>query len=262
MKKALLVVALTAAISGQAQAWTNGSIGGTFEMGGTITQQPAPVMIWEAKLGSATGLNVTIPRNNLNFNIPVATDIPVLGFRVTETSGLFTAVAGSTNNPKISYGGKLDLNSFANGVGNLTLDVLDTSNNKIGTLTAKMTTAGIASKVAGGNAEVMSLYAPDNAATDAFSGGLPVTAGQAMGASADAVAAVNKFFPDVHFSAQAGTAGTTAKVVDLNDTSVTSYSSAYAAGISSGTQLSVVLDAMLQADTVWKATLPVTISYS
>lgn len=263
MKKTLLVISLAlAAASSQSYAWTNGSVGGSFVMGGTLTPQQAPVMVWAAKLGAASNLDASsIPLNTKSVTIPVTADIPLLGFRTSTTGGLFTSVTGSTNNPTIDYGGKLDLASINNGVGTLTLDVHDATNTKIGTLEAKLATAGIASQVTGATATAVSLYAKDKTAADAFSGGLAVDAGKAIAKSADAEAMISKFFPDVTFDDQSGTAGAAAALVDFNDTAVTSFSGAYAAGINSGDDLSVSLDAALSADTEWKATLPITITY-
>lgn len=269
MKKTLLAVALaTSAFSGQALAWTNGSTSGTFELGGTFTTT-LPPQVWEAKLGTSPALNANIKPTDLSVKIPVAADIPVLGMRVADKSGIYTPVAGGTNNVQINYGGKsvFDLTSINNGVGSLTLDVHDDKNAKIGSFEAKMTVVGVASaarKDVTGTGIYSSLFSPDNNTNRGFSGGLAVTAAGAIKGATDAAALVTKLFSDNNFQHQSLTPATNAGQLTFNgDASVyDKMSGAYASGILSGTEITINLDKTISADTNWKVNFPITISYA
>ncbi|HCR3450552.1 TPA: hypothetical protein ON570_004202 [Citrobacter werkmanii] len=265
MKKTLLAVALaTSAFSGQALAWSNGSVGGNFEMGGTFTAEALPTQVWEAKIGSASALDAKLNNTDTTVTIPVTADIPVLGMRVANADGLIKAVTGSTNNPEIQYGGGYDVTALTNGVGSLTLDVMDSGNTKIGSINANLTTVALGSLKNTSSTTVRSLFADNGANPRGFKNGLSNNANGAIQSPSDAKALITKLFPDAltRFDDQGGTDATTAMAQNFNlSSSGAVHSAAYASGIESGTNLTINLDKPLTADTQWKATFPITISY-
>lgn len=266
MNKHLIAIALSASfLSSSAFAWTGSNSGGEISMGGQFSLA-LPVQAWQAELGKAPALNATIPVNAKTITIPVVTDIPVIGFRIADTSGTFVGSAATTNNVMISYGGKYDLASISNGAGNLTLDVLDANNAKLGVLNATLTSAGVLSAISRAsqaNNAYFSVTAPANDRTRLFSGGVGTTAAQVIPTAAAALAFITKVFPDAatRFTAQNITPGNTG-ISNANSPGNTSYSSAYGSGIGAGSDITITLDAALKSETQWKAIIPITVSYA
>ncbi|HDP9994811.1 TPA: fimbrial protein, partial [Escherichia coli] len=139
MKKTLiaLAVAASAVVSGSAMAWTANGDGGSVDLGGTLT--PTDVMTpWEVKVGAAVNdLNAAIRKGDTKVDIPVNKAIPVLGIRVADTTWkAFWGKPGIA--PNIDYHGAINVNDFSHGEVPLTLDVKNTQDQKIGSLTVNL----------------------------------------------------------------------------------------------------------------------------
>lgn len=256
MKKTLIALALAAtAVSGSAMAWTSSGTGGSMEFSGTLT--PAEnVTPWEVLVGAAvSNLNAEIKTGSKIASIPVNTAVPVLGIR-TALSQAFQGATGIT--PQIDYKGAIDTSKFTNGVTTLTLDVKDTSDAKIGVLTAPLSAAAVQSYL-GGNQYSIYAYAAGNA----FWGGLSTTnTGAAQGSSA-AKALINSINADfmAKYITQGGEERSGSVGGSFTSTSST-YSAAYGAGIVAGATAQLTLDNPAASDAIaWKASLPITVSY-
>ncbi len=254
MKKTLIALALAAtAVSGSAMAWTSDGTGGSMEFSGTLT--PEAVTPWEVLVGPAvSNLNANIESGTKIATIPVNTAIPVLGIR-TALSQAFQGATGIT--PQIDYQGAINTSQFTNGVTTLTLEVKDTSDAKIGVLTAPLSAAAAVSANAGNQ---NAIYA--DTAGRAFFGGLSKTgAGAAQSASA-AKALMNSINADflANYVAQGGESSDL--VTSAFTVSSAKYSGAYGAGIVAGATAQLTLDNAAAGDAIaWKASLPITVSY-
>ncbi|CAD6120238.1 hypothetical protein [Escherichia coli] len=256
MKKTLiaLAVAASAAVSGSAMAWTANGIGSSVELGGTLT--PVDVVTpWEVKTGDAvTGLDAQIKEGQKTVDIAVNKAIPVLGIRTIQSTA-FSGQAGIS--PQINYGAAVDVDGFAANETTLNLEVKDsTGNNKIGTLSAPL--YAVAEQSIKGpdvnyRAGVIAGY--EGAL---FFGGLSKSeAGYSPVFDADAVV------PDVtaHYDPQGQEWINNAGWSSVSDPQYT-YSAYYASGIKQGKTIKITLDNSAGADEiVWKASLPVTVSY-
>ncbi|MEN4758596.1 hypothetical protein [Pantoea agglomerans] len=254
MKKTLIALALAAtAVSGSAMAWTSDGTGGSMEFSGTLT--PEAVTPWEVLVGPAvSNLNANIESGTKIATIPVNTAIPVLGIR-TALSQAFQGATGIT--PQIDYQGAINTSQFTNGVTTLTLEVKDTSDAKIGVLTAPLSAAALYSASTTGQNSLVA-----DASDRAFLGGLSTTtAGAAQGSSA-AKALMNSINADflANYVAQGSESSTLASAA-FTDTSKR-YSGAYGAGIVAGATAKLTLDNAAAGDAIaWKASLPITVSY-
>jgi len=255
MKKTLIALALAAtAVSGSAMAWTSDGTGGSMEFSGTLT--PEAVTPWEVLVGPAvSNLNANIESGTKIATIPVNTAIPVLGIR-TALSQAFQGATGIT--PQIDYQGAINTSQFTNGVTTLTLEVKDTSDAKIGVLTAPLSAAALYSASTGITGQ-NSLVA--ESAGRAFFGGLSTGSGAAQGSSA-AKALMNSINADflANYVAQGGESSDL--VTSAFTVSSAKYSGAYGAGIVAGATAQLTLDNAAAGDAIaWKASLPITVSY-
>lgn len=256
MKKTLIALALAAtAVSGSAMAWTSSGTGGSMEFSGTLTPVEN-VTPWEVLVGAAvSNLNAEIKTGSKIASIPVNTAVPVLGIR-TVLSQTFQGATGIS--PQIDYKGAINTSAFAGGVTTLTLDVKDTSDAKIGVLTAPLSAAAVFSL---SGSSQYSMYA--NTAGYAFLGGLSTTTAGAAQSSDAAKALINSVSTDymAHYLPQ-GTGGTASVLTrDFANTSER-YSAAYGAGIVAGATAKLTLDNPAASDAIaWKASLPITVSY-
>ncbi|EBX1066042.1 hypothetical protein DQ010_18020 [Salmonella enterica subsp. enterica serovar Oranienburg] len=263
MKKTLiaLAVAASAVVSGSAMAWTANGTGDNVELGGTLTPVEK-ITPWEIQIGAAvTNLDAAIQKNQSVVDVAVNKAIPVLGIRTVEAKA-FPAQAGV--NPVINYNGAVNFNGMKNGVAKLTLSVQNgTTGTKIGTLSADILTgAGVArSDAVGGDA--FSAYSNGN---NSFQGGIGSSSGEVVSSLGKLRTLLNSINPEF-----------TANFVQLDKTDVGtwrapsfadgvakkgSYSAFYGSGIESGKKIQIKLDAPAAADAiVWKASLPVTVSY-
>lgn len=260
MNKTLLALALaTATVSGSAMAWQSGDFNGSFDLGGVINV-PRVDNPWEVSAASAvTNFNYQLTTGESSFNITVPGNIPVLGIR-TVRADFFNGGLGIS--PQVSYNNSVDFAKASNGIGTLSLDVLDSSNSsKIGTMTVPFYAgAGYASanKADGSNVLQGSLYAPNSG--NAFFGGVPTATAKVDAQPWVTVAALDPEYV-ANFQNQNASVGmfTNTKTSFNNDG--LKYTAFYGSGIKAGANVSISLDKKLYADTNWKASLPITVSY-
>lgn len=266
MKKKLIVLALgVAAVSSSAMAWEANGLGGEVDFGGVVsinsisTNNP-----WEVFVGGkASGLDANVATGASVVNIPLSTSIPVLGIR-TKDKNEFLGAVGIT--PQINYGGKVALSSFNDGTSTLTIDVNDSSNSKIGTMTAPIYAAAEVSDRSLDTATgsiFRGLILPKNAG-DAFFGGLstddsgiPVHAGVAE-------SILNSIEPAFSANwADQGLGITDKRWTNSFSHTDRTYNAFYGSGIESGKTIVLNLDSAFNSSTVvqWKAQLPIVISY-
>ncbi|WP_122989491.1 fimbrial protein [Escherichia coli] len=261
MKKTLiaLAVAASAAVSGSAMAWTANDTGGSVTLGGTLT--PADVITpWEVKVGAAVnGLNADIRKGDTKADIPVKNAIPVLGIRVADASWkAFWGQPGIT--PNIDYHGAINVNNFSRGEVPLTLDVKNTQDQKIGSLTVNLSAGAEYARYnpSTDRGEKYMLY--QNGGGELFFGGLGTNSdaissnawGLANSLDPEFVANYNDFGVPQASSPYYGDVGNTAL----------HYSAFYASGVERGKTIKITLEQPAASDAiVWKASLPVTVSY-
>ncbi|EDQ1733789.1 fimbrial protein [Salmonella enterica] len=258
MKKTLiaLAVAASAVVSGSAMAWTANGSGGNVELGGTLTPQEK-MTPWAVEVGGAVnGLDAQIQKGQKVANITATKAIPLLGIR-TANAEVFMGQEGIA--PQINYGGAVNLDGFtSNGQTTLTLPVKNEQAQDIGQLTAPMSVGALLSYKNGDTVNTRSLFA--SAEGKLFWGGLPKTADAVM---TYPISGTSGFF-----------AAASANYLDQGSTSLSepgesraavpnaTYSGFYASGIYKDAKIQIKLDAPAAADAiVWKASLPVTVSY-
>ncbi|EBG6971162.1 hypothetical protein FJB88_22110 [Salmonella enterica subsp. enterica] len=261
MKKTLiaLAVAASAAVSGSAMAWTPNGTGNNVELGGTLAPQTRNTP-WEVQTGTAvTNLDGQIQKGLQEANVDVKKGVFVLGIR-TQKAGVILGSDIAGNIPQISYGGKLDLNSFNNGVGIVTLDAFDkTSSQKIGSVKVPLLAGAVNSWSGAGGSRVEQKFLVADSAGQAFFGGLPKNSGAARDHVAQDLAKISSEF-GAHYVSQNGSWGSMG--VETFPYAGDSYSSYYGSGIEAGARIRIKLDAPAAADAIaWKASLPVTVSY-
>lgn len=258
MKKTLiaLAVATSAAVSGSAMAWTANGDGGSVSLSGTVNvlSQNTP---WEVKVGDAVNnLNVEIHSGDREAVIPVQKIIPILGIR-TASHDPFHGQTGIS--PQIDFGNAINTDSFEGGRTDLTLEVKNDSDVKIGTLTTILTSGAEASVAAGNVRSKFNLFAANQG--HAFYGGL--------GKSNDKVSQnswyIAKLFGNDYvenYNDQGGNLVTAGNHEYFNNPQFT-YSAVYAAGIlnNTDTNITITLDQPATSNITWKASLPIRVTY-
>ncbi|ECA7066470.1 fimbrial protein [Salmonella enterica subsp. enterica serovar Grumpensis] len=262
MKKTLiaLAVATSAVVSGSAMAWTASGSGGNLDLGGTLTP-PVKTTPWEVQVGSGTsvtGLDAEFTPGNTTVTIPLTSPIPVLGIRTKNNTPFNGAGHAGGLRPMINYNGKVDINGFNAGFTTLTLDVTDAANQKIGSLSGKFGAAAAASWKNGNYAGVKnSLFAENDGF--AFWGGVGTAAGSVV---ADPEALAKLLFPGSTDNFNSLEATSWGKNHENYFNQATRYSGFYGSGIDAGTPITITLDsAPTNGNIVWKASLPVTVTY-
>lgn len=263
MKKTLiaLAVAASAAVSGSAMAWTSNGTGGSVELGGTLSPS-TKVTPWSVYTGSAvTDLDGEVQNGMSTVMVSVNKTIPVLGIR-TKEERMFAGAAGIT--PQIDYKGSINISEFATGVVPLTLELKDATNDSvIGSLEGSLTAAAIMSYSNSGQTDVNSytgtrgVYA--TTAGHAFYGGL-TNDRQQMVYGPNVWARLNSINSEfvAHFPKETPSAYTS----EAFDKSGYTFNAAYGSGIEAGTSLTLKLNEPAASDAIiWKASLPVTVSY-
>lgn len=258
IKKTLVALALAATtVSSSAMAWTANGTGGNLELGGTLTPQenitPWEVMVW----ASVNNLNGPIKTGSKVVDIPAPSGIPVLGIRTVSNK---TFPGGVGISPMIDFKGAINTSKFTNGVTTLTLDVKNDADTKIGVMTAPLTTAGIMSR--SDQSAEYSLYGRD--ADEVFYGGLASSSGGVTQASSTAKSVLNSINPEImaNYTSQDKTDSDLPRNFVLNNAGSFRHSGAYGAGILAGNNIKLTLDTPAASDTiVWKASLPITVSY-
>ena len=166
--------------------------------------------------------------------------------------------------PQIDFKGAINTSAFTGGVTALTLDIKGDTDAKIGQLTAPLTAAAISSYDLGAGRQKwqQSLYAISSN-PDAFYGGLPSDRGNAIQTPQEAVAVLSRLNSAflANYAALNGQESTLASNQSFVN-ATTSYSAAYGSGIEAGKTIRLTLDAPAASDAiVWKAALPITVSY-
>lgn len=259
MKKTLiaLAVAASAAVSGSAMAWTAGGIGGSIDLGGSLTPVVKNIP-WSVSTGAAVNdLNANIDKGQTSVVFNVSKTIPIVGVRTTDDFP-FRGAAGFT--PMINYNGALETSKFSSNKAPLTLDVLDADGAKIGQLETKLTAVGVASRqFDAGYKDAAILYAKDS--WNAFMGGLSTTA-DGVDVSGG-VSLINTLFSGAadNFNEQGASLADTPAATHFGANTIM-YSGAYASAISAQEGVKITLEQPADVDEiVWKASLPVTVSY-
>ncbi|EEZ6327933.1 TPA: hypothetical protein GF676_23880 [Escherichia coli] len=260
MKKTLiaLAVAASAAVSGSAMAWTEGGTGGSINLGGTLTPVVKSVP-WHVNTGAAVNdLNASLDKGQKSVAFNVSKAIPVLGMRTADKTA-FRGSAGLT--PAINYNGALDTAKFSANKAPLTLDILDAGGTKIGQLKTKLTAAGVGSRLFdSGYKDAAMLYAKDS--WNAFMGGLSTTVDGVDVSGGTSL--INTLFSgaEENFILQGASLNGDAPMATHFGSDTIMYSGAYASAISAQEGVTITLDQPAGADSiVWKASLPVTVSY-
>ncbi|HAK3505542.1 TPA: hypothetical protein H1R48_004399 [Salmonella enterica] len=262
MKKTLiaLAVAASAVVSGSAMAaWIVNGSGGTLELGGTITPKGKSIP-WEVFVGNGVSdLDGELEVGQTEVVIPVMKNIPVMGIRTTDGSRSFRGDTGLS--PQIDFSNALDLEQALNGYTPFSLEVKGEGAQKLGVLTGSLFVGGEFSIAKPGSSLRHLLIAKESG--DAFFGGLP---SNAMGTSSNPyllLAAIDADFVD-HFDPQDSQK---AKDGDYNkpsrfDDSGATYSAYYGSGFEKDSKLKVTFDQPVSSTAiVWKASMPITISY-
>ena len=256
MKKTLiaLAVAASAAVSGSAMAWTVNGDGGSVSLSGTVNvlSQNTP---WEVKVGDAVNnLNAEIHSGDKKVVIPANREIPILGIR-TVSNVPFHGQNGIS--PQIDFGKAVNIDSFQNGRADLTLDVKNDSDVKIGTLTTILTSGAEASVSNGTISSKYNVFAANPG--NAFYGG--------VGKSNDKIYDKGWFLANListdnvkNYKDQSGSYKPEGSIVNFENPLFT-YSAFYAAGILNNAVISIVLDDPDKSNITWKASLPVSVTY-
>lgn len=254
MKKTLiaLAVAASAAVSGSAMAWTAGGPGGSVDLGGTLTPVEKDIP-WAVKVGTAVnGLDGTIIKGQKVVDIVLNKNVPVLGIRNVSIDG---ARGDQGITPQVDFGGKFDFRNTTKGIGKLSLVVNDLTGNSIGKLETLLKTTAQA-----GNGDGTSNWLYASGEGKAFFGGISVSSEGANIAGGYGFA--ESMFSDIHDTWKDGTTLLSHPGEFAFNSEAHVYHAYYAAGIETGNNLKISLDNPADADEiVWKATLPVTVSY-
>ncbi|HCN9589565.1 TPA: fimbrial protein [Escherichia coli] len=253
MKKTLiaLAVAASAAVSGSAMAWTPNGTGSSVNLGGTL--KPTEVMTpWEVKVGAAAnGLDAQIKKGDTKVDVLVKNTIPVLGIRTVKAEAF---AGGKDMSPQISYGNALDVDAFNASVAPLTLEVKGVDGAKIGSLTTDMFAQARTSMMGGWEGKFWN-YASQ--AGHGFFGGLPKSAD-----NVSTVDRVDELMPEAganYVNQSAPDAGVDFSTFSGPDSTHSAY---YFSVVEGGKSIKITLDNPAGADDiVWKASLPVTVSY-
>ncbi|HAW7646123.1 TPA: hypothetical protein JLI93_004733 [Escherichia coli] len=261
MKKTLiaLAVAASAAVSGSAMAWTANGTGGSVDLGGTLTPVEK-ITPWEVKVGAAVNdLDGSIQKGQRNVDIVVNKAIPVLGIRVAAASKTFIGGPGIV--PQIDYHGAVDTGAFNAGMVPVNLEVKDVHDQRIGTMVVNMIAYGESSwnDSVSGDIGYKQLFAAN--AGDAFFGGLGHNETSVFTDGLyERVVAIDPEFV-ANYTNQGGDRRTTEQ--ELFNSQNATFSGFYGSGIEQGKIIKITLENPAGADAiVWKASLPVTVTYA
>lgn len=266
MKKTLVVLALAAAtVSGSVMAWEANGTGGKMELGGTLTPQ-ANVTPWEVMIGaSVTDLDAPIKTGSYTVDIPVKTPITVLGIR-TVSNQTFMGTPGIS--PRINFNGAIDTTKFdtvKKGDVPMTLKITDDSGKDIGMLNTTLSASAVASYTGnwpnGTLNKHTALYAFN--ASSAFDGGLQATEAATSGTAAEAKTILNNINADfmANYNEQSTPSDNVPTYTSFHYPDV-NFSAAYGSGIGTNKKITLTLNNQAGSDAiVWKASLPITVSY-
>lgn len=261
MKKTLIALAVvaSAAVSGSAMAWTAGGNGGSIDIGGSLIPEVVDNP-WEVSVGATvTDLDADIVKGQSVVNINAGQSIPVLGIR-TKASTPFVGAAGLT--PVVDYKGAIEPSTFSANKATLTLDVLNADGDKIGNLSTKLTAAGTMTRQwTSGYVDGGTLYAANP--WSAFYGGLANSVDGIDESTAVGMMITDELFPGVlnNFDSMGITLDNKTLSAHFSGAGL-KYSGAYASGILAQEQIQITLDQAADSDEIiWKASMPITVSY-
>ena len=252
MKKTLiaLAVAASAVVSGSAMAadWKQNGTGGSVELGGTLT--PVDVVTpWEVKVGTGIdSLATDISKGQTDVSVTLPANVLVLGIRSSEN---FVGQAGIS--PQINYNGAVDVDSFDNGLADLVLDVKDSSDDVIGSLSTKIVAAAELTSVS--NDKYASIFASQQGS--AFFGGIAKSSSTISSVSPTSIA--NSLDPTILDNYNQGASQQKAR--DQAFSGDETFAAFYAAGLLKDNALNIKLTTAPQSSVQWKVSLPVTVSY-
>ncbi|MDS1718063.1 fimbrial protein, partial [Escherichia coli] len=229
------------------------------ELGGTLT--PAPnVTPWEVRSGSAvTNLDATIKKGKTTVDLHTNNDNPIEVLTIRPK--VKKAFLGAPNiTPQIDYHGAIDVAKFSNGKAPLTLDVKDESGAKIGKLETTVSVEAFRSvlnhRTGGGNAAAV--YA--KSAGHAFYGGV----GRTPSSISEVIRCGEITDAHEHYDTQDGRRFPPVEATFSPDSFIITYSGVYVSYIAHDQVIKITLDKAVDGDTPikWKASLPVTVTYS
>ncbi|ECD5961020.1 hypothetical protein E2G69_17440 [Salmonella enterica subsp. enterica serovar Java] len=263
MKKTLiaLAVAASAAVSGSAMAWTANGTGGSIELGGTLTPKKT-VSPWEVQVSAATGLDADVKDGQKTIIIRARSGIPLMGIRNVASNGFIGGGEGVIST--IDYGGAVDLNGFYDAITTLTLDVKNASGEKIGTLSAPFfASAVLAYKGSSGQTRGRQVAAPSSGY--AFFGGVPLKTASTATDGKEAYHRIASLFSENTATFPKIDGWDNADPGEKYSDSKMTYWGAYGSGIEKDMDITITLDKEIKtgdAPIAWKASLPVTVTYS
>lgn len=269
MKKTLiaLAVAVSAAVSGSAMAWSNGNFNGSIDIGGTVT--PPPVSPWQWQMGNPiTGLDTSWDKlsasNAVTFNMTTPKPL-LMGKLETPTIG------GPGLAPQVVWqdakGQNIAINFSSTGnesKGSFSAPVMDnTGANELGSAVLNIHAYGLMAKAnTAGN--VGQNYQPLRGAVAGDVGfGMIPSANAGVKQEADAtLAAINSLAGEEIFT-EAMKQGAVAKNQGASSTFTSSASkntAALVAGFESGDSVVVTFNQRPTSTTEWKIPLSATVT--
>ncbi|WP_395224919.1 hypothetical protein [Salmonella sp. SKLX107313] len=266
MKKKLiaLAVAASAVVSGASMAanggeWQPAGIeGGTVKFSGALTLGGGDEQPWEVNIGSpVTELNTNIKQSQTVVDIALTKALPVLSISPRSVQA-FHGKNGIT--PQIDYHGAINTQDFNQNETTLTLDVTDTSAQKIGVMTTKLFAGAVYSMK---NQNTSLLFAPVAPhAGNGFHGGLSATF-EGTELYGPVLTKLTQIAPTAveHFDNQGLDAPLDRAVAAAFNAEDSTYSAVYGSGIPAGAGLKITLTKGATENINWQASLPITISY-
>ncbi|QLM65110.1 hypothetical protein HVW09_26320 (plasmid) [Escherichia coli] len=256
MKKTLiaLAVAASAAVSGSAMAWEHGGapsqtvkIGGTFKVG-TVSVSPWEVSVGNGRLDFQTPVNP----GTKNFDVVLEHAVPVLGIRNTSTAH-FMGQAGI--NPQVTLSG-VDAKNATKSVATFWGQVRGADGAVIGNVHGPVFIGGEVSW-SGSNGDYVKALSADTAG-QAFFGGLPANSGQVASDVHSRMTAMNPEYVNKFTAFSDNRQSASPETFSKADYKYRAY---YGAGFEKGATLKVTLNTILDKDTAWSISVPVTVSY-
>ncbi|HAW4122173.1 TPA: hypothetical protein JLV25_004779 [Escherichia coli] len=263
MKKTLiaLAVAASAAVSGSAMAWTASGTGGSIDLGGTLTPKKS-VSPWEVQVASISGLDATVKAGQKDIVIKVSSAMPFLGIRNANADGFIGGGEGVIST--IDYGKAVDLKEFHSAVTKLTLDVKNASGEKIGTLSAPYFASAVL-VYKGGSGIHRARQMAASTSGYAFFGGLPLTGAATAESGQGAYERIATLSSDYVSKLPRIQGWDNVDVDEKYSDKKISYWGVYGGGLEKGAAITITLDKAIKtgdAPIAWKASLPVTVTYS
>ncbi|WP_096968607.1 hypothetical protein [Escherichia coli] len=268
MKKTLiaLTVAASAVVSGSAMAagWERSGIGGSVDLGGTLTPESVNTP-WEVKVGDmVNGLDANVHKDDKEVSIILKNAIPFLGIR-TDSSRVFQGRSGIS--PQINFNGAINNKEFSEGMAKLRLDIHDKESRKIGMLSTSMY-AGAEYSYKKKGKTVLDLdkagktYMTASQPGDAFYGGLGISKNAVYYDPWTRVRGISTEYTE-NYTAQGGAQDDNIPNNNPLNDEHSVFSAYYGAGLEQGRKIEIKLEQPVSSaePVLWKASLPITVSY-